>query len=73
MLENASDFGNLILLRFFKISFEKYDFWSLCSLQVFEKEVSFKLIFSPYFPSNNLERFACVHRLYGASNAGKML
>ncbi|PON57822.1 Lateral organ boundaries domain containing protein [Trema orientale] len=30
-------------------------------------------IFSPYFPSNNPQRFACVHRIYGASNVGKML
>ncbi|KAH7557580.1 hypothetical protein ACOSP7_027388 [Xanthoceras sorbifolium] len=30
-------------------------------------------IFSPYFPSNDPERFACVHRIYGASNVSKML
>ncbi|KAK3038241.1 hypothetical protein RJ639_030850 [Escallonia herrerae] len=30
-------------------------------------------IFSPYFPPNNPQRFACVHRIYGASNIGKML
>ncbi|XP_057962089.1 LOB domain-containing protein 24-like [Malania oleifera] len=30
-------------------------------------------IFSPYFPSNNPQRFACVHRIYGASNVAKML
>ncbi|KAK9293259.1 hypothetical protein L1049_021250 [Liquidambar formosana] len=30
-------------------------------------------IFSPYFPSDNPQRFACVHRIYGASNIGKML
>ncbi|KAJ9139932.1 hypothetical protein P3X46_030624 [Hevea brasiliensis] len=30
-------------------------------------------IFAPYFPSNNPQRFACVHKIYGASNVGKML
>ncbi|CAI9283022.1 unnamed protein product [Lactuca saligna] len=30
-------------------------------------------IFSPYFPPNNPQRFTCVHRIYGASNIGKML
>ncbi|OAY40573.1 LOB domain-containing protein 24 [Manihot esculenta] len=30
-------------------------------------------IFSPYFPSNDPERFSCVHKIYGASNVGKML
>ncbi|KAK3447246.1 LOB domain-containing protein 24 [Eucalyptus grandis] len=30
-------------------------------------------IFSPYFPSNDPQRFACVHRIYGASNVGKMI
>ena len=30
-------------------------------------------IFYPYFPFNNTQRFACVHRIYGASNVGKML
>ncbi|KAJ6358432.1 hypothetical protein OIU76_000190 [Salix suchowensis] len=30
-------------------------------------------IFSPYFPSNIPQRFACVHRIYGASNVAKML
>ncbi|XP_028772126.1 LOB domain-containing protein 24-like [Neltuma alba] len=30
-------------------------------------------IFSPYFPPNDPERFACVHRIYGSSNVGKML
>ncbi|KAJ8774395.1 hypothetical protein K2173_012469 [Erythroxylum novogranatense] len=25
-------------------------------------------IFSPYFPANNPQRFACVHKIYGASN-----
>ncbi|KAK1395973.1 LOB domain-containing protein [Heracleum sosnowskyi] len=30
-------------------------------------------IFSPYFPSDNPQRFSCVHRIYGASNVGKML
>ncbi|KAG5234517.1 LOB domain-containing protein [Salix suchowensis] len=30
-------------------------------------------IFSPYFPSNVPQRFACVHRIYGASNVAKML
>ncbi|KDP41299.1 hypothetical protein JCGZ_15706 [Jatropha curcas] len=30
-------------------------------------------IFSPYFPSNNPQRFSCVHKIYGASNTAKML
>ncbi|KAJ9184708.1 hypothetical protein P3X46_004410 [Hevea brasiliensis] len=30
-------------------------------------------IFSPYFPSNDPERFSCVHKIYGSSNVGKML
>ncbi|PPR96187.1 hypothetical protein GOBAR_AA24485 [Gossypium barbadense] len=28
---------------------------------------------SPYFPSNNPQRFASVHRIYGASNVTKLL
>ncbi|XP_047939135.1 LOB domain-containing protein 24-like [Salvia hispanica] len=30
-------------------------------------------IFAPYFPSNNPSRFAYVHKIYGASNVGKIL
>ncbi|KAM5552325.1 LOB domain-containing protein 24-like [Rosa sericea] len=30
-------------------------------------------IFAPYFPPNNPQRFASVHRIYGASNVGRML
>ncbi|KAI4347501.1 hypothetical protein L6164_008311 [Bauhinia variegata] len=30
-------------------------------------------IFSPYFPANDPQRFAIVHRVYGGSNVGKML
>ncbi|KAF8412328.1 hypothetical protein HHK36_000290 [Tetracentron sinense] len=30
-------------------------------------------IFSPYFPSNDPLKFACVHKIFGASNVGKML
>ncbi|KAL8471112.1 hypothetical protein ACS0TY_028710 [Phlomoides rotata] len=30
-------------------------------------------IFSPYFPSNNPRRFSYVHKIYGASNVGKIL
>ncbi|XP_068329871.1 LOB domain-containing protein 24-like [Pyrus communis] len=30
-------------------------------------------IFSSYFPPNNPQRFASVHRIYGASNVSKML
>ncbi|KAM3219995.1 LOB domain-containing protein 23 [Capsicum annuum] len=30
-------------------------------------------IFLPYFPPNNPQRFSYVHRIYGASNVGKML
>ncbi|XP_076886815.1 LOB domain-containing protein 24-like [Bidens hawaiensis] len=29
--------------------------------------------FAPYFPHDNPQKFACVHRFYGASNIGKML
>ncbi|KAK6277317.1 hypothetical protein POUND7_017640 [Theobroma cacao] len=30
-------------------------------------------IFSPYFPSNNPQRFVSIHRIYGASNVAKLL
>ncbi|KAL0331879.1 UNVERIFIED_CONTAM: LOB domain-containing protein 23 [Sesamum calycinum] len=30
-------------------------------------------VFSPYFPANNPRRFAYVHKIYGASNVGKIL
>ncbi|XP_074295660.1 LOB domain-containing protein 23-like [Silene latifolia] len=30
-------------------------------------------IFSPYFPSNDLQRFTFVHKIYGASKVAKML
>ncbi|XP_039052477.1 LOB domain-containing protein 24-like [Hibiscus syriacus] len=30
-------------------------------------------ILSPYFPSNNPQRFVSVHRIYGASNVSKLL
>ncbi|KAL6566183.1 LOB domain-containing protein 23 [Orobanche gracilis] len=30
-------------------------------------------IFAPYFPANNPRRFAYVHKIYGASNVGKIL
>ncbi|KAL1333090.1 protein LATERAL ORGAN BOUNDARIES-like [Arachis ipaensis] len=30
-------------------------------------------IFAPYFPPDNPQRFACVHRVFGASNIGKIL
>ncbi|KAH0832617.1 hypothetical protein HID58_092487, partial [Brassica napus] len=30
-------------------------------------------VFSPFFPPNNPEKFACVHRIYGAGNVSKML
>ncbi|KAK2393579.1 LOB domain-containing protein [Trifolium repens] len=30
-------------------------------------------IFSPYFPANDPQRFAYVHKIYGGSNVGKML
>ncbi|XP_058068588.1 LOB domain-containing protein 24-like [Magnolia sinica] len=30
-------------------------------------------VLAPYFPSTKPQRFACVHRIYGASNASKML
>ncbi|GAB2267339.1 LOB domain-containing protein 23 [Dionaea muscipula] len=30
-------------------------------------------IFAPYFPSDNPQRFYCVHKIFGASTMGKML
>ncbi|XP_073282807.1 LOB domain-containing protein 23-like [Primulina huaijiensis] len=30
-------------------------------------------IFAPYFPPDDPKRFICVHKIYGASNVGKML
>ncbi|XP_015973014.1 LOB domain-containing protein 23-like [Arachis duranensis] len=30
-------------------------------------------IFSPYFPANDPQKFACVHKIYGGSNVGRML
>ncbi|XVE64160.1 hypothetical protein DITRI_Ditri07aG0079800 [Diplodiscus trichospermus] len=30
-------------------------------------------IFSPYFPPNNPQRFASIHKIYGASNVAKLL
>ncbi|XP_024978324.1 LOB domain-containing protein 24-like [Cynara cardunculus var. scolymus] len=30
-------------------------------------------VFAPCFPPDNPQRFTCVHRIYGASNIGKML
>ncbi|XP_019459854.1 PREDICTED: LOB domain-containing protein 24-like [Lupinus angustifolius] len=30
-------------------------------------------IFSPYFPPNDPQKFAYVHKIYGGSNVGKML
>ncbi|KAJ4706093.1 putative LOB domain-containing protein [Melia azedarach] len=30
-------------------------------------------IFSPYFPANDSQRFAWVHKIYGSSNVAKML
>ncbi|XLR29526.1 LOB domain-containing protein 24-like [Arachis ipaensis] len=30
-------------------------------------------IFSPCFPANDPQKFACVHKIYGGSNVGKML
>ncbi|XP_024978322.1 LOB domain-containing protein 24-like [Cynara cardunculus var. scolymus] len=30
-------------------------------------------VFAPYFPPDNPQRFTCLHRIYGASNIGKML
>uniref|UniRef100_A0A0A0LLX6 LOB domain-containing protein n=1 Tax=Cucumis sativus TaxID=3659 RepID=A0A0A0LLX6_CUCSA len=37
------------------------------------RRCSSNCIFSPYFPSNNPQRFAIVHRIYGASNVAKFL
>ncbi|KAK9726797.1 hypothetical protein RND81_05G237700 [Saponaria officinalis] len=30
-------------------------------------------IFAPYFPPNDLDRFTCVHKIFGASKIAKML
>ncbi|KAK7386467.1 hypothetical protein VNO78_26713 [Psophocarpus tetragonolobus] len=30
-------------------------------------------VFAPYFPPDNPQRFACVHRVFGASNVSKLL
>ncbi|KAL0889647.1 hypothetical protein Bca101_013630 [Brassica carinata] len=30
-------------------------------------------IFSPYFPPSDPDKFACIHRIYGAGNVSKML
>ncbi|KAM0010460.1 putative transcription factor AS2-LOB family [Helianthus debilis subsp. tardiflorus] len=30
-------------------------------------------IFAPHFLNHNLQRFTCVHKIYGASNIGKLL
>ncbi|KAL0012760.1 hypothetical protein SO802_007868 [Lithocarpus litseifolius] len=30
-------------------------------------------VLAPYFPPNNPQRFACVHKIFGASNTTKML
>ncbi|XP_024977854.1 LOB domain-containing protein 24-like [Cynara cardunculus var. scolymus] len=30
-------------------------------------------VFAPYFPANNPQKFTCVHRIYGASNIGKLI
>ncbi|KAF9604722.1 hypothetical protein IFM89_009158, partial [Coptis chinensis] len=30
-------------------------------------------VLAPYFPSNNPQRFACVHKIFGASNVCRML
>nr|KYP47989.1 LOB domain-containing protein 36 [Cajanus cajan] len=30
-------------------------------------------VFAPYFPPDNPQRFACVHRVFGASNVAKLL
>ncbi|XP_012087781.1 LOB domain-containing protein 24-like [Jatropha curcas] len=37
------------------------------------RRCSLDCIFSPYFPSNNPQRFAYVHKIYGASNVAKIL
>ncbi|KAG5029798.1 hypothetical protein AAZX31_05G177100 [Glycine max] len=37
------------------------------------RKCSSDCIFFPYFPANDPQRFACVHRIYGGSNVGKML
>ncbi|KAL7198580.1 hypothetical protein ACSBR2_020966 [Camellia fascicularis] len=38
-----------------------------------KRKCSQDCILAPYFPANNSERFACVHKIFGASNVTKML
>ncbi|KAL7197867.1 hypothetical protein ACSBR2_020397 [Camellia fascicularis] len=30
-------------------------------------------VLAPYFQENNLERFSCVHKIYGSNNVTKLL
>ncbi|KAL0435969.1 UNVERIFIED_CONTAM: LOB domain-containing protein 12 [Sesamum radiatum] len=42
-------------------------------MQAFEEEMPFRLHFLSLLPANNPRRFAYVHKVYGASNVGKIL
>ncbi|KAJ4825552.1 hypothetical protein Tsubulata_044201 [Turnera subulata] len=40
----------------------------MCSLQIFEKKCPQDCVLAPYFPPTNTQRFADVHKIFGASN-----
>eukprot|EP01018_Ginkgo_biloba_P040297 Gb_08465 [translate_table: standard] len=46
---------------------------SCAACKLLRRRCSHKCVFSPYFPSNDLQRFADAHRVFGASNIKKML
>ncbi|KAF2296417.1 hypothetical protein GH714_037848 [Hevea brasiliensis] len=50
----------------------KYNY-SLCCLQALEKKVCTRMPFSPYFSPHEPQKFASVHKVFGASNVSKML
>ncbi|KAK6927138.1 Lateral organ boundaries, LOB, partial [Dillenia turbinata] len=43
------------------------------SCKLLRRRCTKNCIFAPYFQSNDLQRFAIVHKVFGASNVGKML
>ncbi|KAK7321381.1 hypothetical protein VNO77_31977 [Canavalia gladiata] len=43
------------------------------SCRFLRRRCSQDCIFAPYFPSNDLHKFAIVHKVFGCSNVGKML
>ncbi|XP_010270542.1 PREDICTED: LOB domain-containing protein 24-like isoform X2 [Nelumbo nucifera] len=48
-------------------------FPSLTACKYLRRRCLHDCILAPYFPSTNPERFACVHKIFGASNITKML